>query len=80
MNRITFKNSDGTWGVNGINIKQIPEVLYWAACKLRDYENTKLEPSQIEEMDRLYQEKCEEVARLRRENKKLERSLQDERN
>lgn len=67
MNRITFKNTDGTWGANGINIAQIPKVLHGAMCKLRDYENTRLEPSQVEDLDRLYREKCEEVARLREE-------------
>lgn len=34
--------------------------------KLRDYENTGLTPGQIYEMDKLYREKCEEVAALKK--------------
>lgn len=48
MNRITYQKPDGTWGINGINIKDVPRTLYGAMCKLKDYENTGLDPQEIE--------------------------------
>lgn len=46
---------------------------YWSpnkkeelVCRLAEYEDTGLTPAQIYEMDKLYQEKCREVAELRK--------------
>ena len=65
MNRITYKNPDGTWGIKGLEWNEIPETLqkklYGAFCKLRDYENTGLDVRKLEEIDRLYQEQCREL-------------------
>lgn len=38
---------------------------YHAMCVLKNYEDTGLTPEQIREIDRLYTEKCREVAELR---------------
>lgn len=38
---------------------------YHAMCTLKAYEDTGLTPEQIQEIDRLYAEKCQEVAKLR---------------
>lgn len=71
-NRLTETDSQGNWALKGVKWKylrkgavikeQTAERLYGAVAKLRDYENTGLTPEQIEEMDRLYGEKCKELA------------------
>lgn len=67
MGRLTWKNPDGTWGLNNMDIQNVPRELYGAVCKLKDYEKTGLMPEQIVEMDELYLEKCKEVAKLQKE-------------
>ena len=54
-NRVTFKNSDGTWGLcNGYDIKKVPNQLYGALCKLKDYEEKGLSPDDIDIIKNLY--------------------------
>ncbi len=67
MGRLTWKNPDGTWGLNNMDIKDVPKELYGAVCKLKDYEETGLMPERMVEMDELYTEKCKEVAKLQKE-------------
>ncbi len=67
MGRLTWKNPDGTWGLNNMDIKDVPKELYGVVCKLKDYEETGLMPEQMVEMDELYTEKCREVAKLQKE-------------
>ena len=64
MNRITYDTPQGEWGINGINIKDVPRPLYGAMCKLHEYEKTGLDPDDIYEMDKMYREKCEQVNKL----------------
>lgn len=45
-----------------------------AIQKLAAYEDTGLTPEQVVEMDRLYREKCEEVAKMKAELKAKENS------
>lgn len=76
MNRLTQRDSQGNWCLKGMPCKclrwggvitmVIQNNLYEALCKLKDYEDTGLSPNQIEEIDKLYREKCKEVAELRR--------------
>lgn len=47
---LTKTNSDGSWSVCGMDWKDIPNELYGAMCKLRDYENTGLDPDAVERM------------------------------
>lgn len=67
MGRLTWKNPDGTWGLNNMDIREVPGELYGAVCKLKDYEETGLMPEQLVEMDELYSEKCKEAAKLQKE-------------
>jgi len=49
-----------------ISVKAVKEeamTLYW---KLKKYEDTGLMPDQIQELDRLYLEKCQEVTELKK--------------
>lgn len=67
MARLTYKNPNGIWGLNnGYDMHKVPKELYGALWKLKDYEETGLTPEQVEEMDELYKQKCEEVNRLKR--------------
>ncbi len=75
MTRLTYKNPDGTWGLNnGYDMHKVPSELYGSLWKLKDYEETGLEPGEIEaykelgvapeqikEVSKLYLEKCMEV-------------------
>ena len=45
---------------------------YHAMCALKAYEDTGLTPEQIREIDRLYTEKCQEVAELRQKSEQIE--------
>ena len=60
---------NGEWGLNGMDIKDVPNNLYGAICKLHNYERLGLEPEEIEMLDELYLEKCKEVTALKEELK-----------
>ena len=64
MNKITYDTPQGEWGINGINIKDVPRPLYGAMCKLHEYEKTGLDPDDIYELDKMYRDKCEQVNKL----------------
>lgn len=52
--RLTFYNPDGTWGLkSGYDIKKVPRELYPALYKLKKYEDTGLQPDQIEQLEEL---------------------------
>lgn len=72
-NRLTYKNEDGTWGIKGYDIKKVPKELYGALCKLKDYEETGLMPSQIFEIDEMYTDKCRELAAVKEELEALKK-------
>lgn len=69
--RLIETDNCGNWALKGVKwedmykgaviTQQTYEKMYGALFKLKDYENTGLTPEQIEEMDRLYEEKCREV-------------------
>lgn len=67
MKMLTWTDSDGSWGVRGVDLTKVDRTLYGALCKLHDYEKTGLEPGQVEQMDVLYLEKCEEVNRMKKQ-------------
>ncbi len=67
MGRLTWKKEDGTWGLINADIKECPREFYGALCKLKDYEETGLEPDKIAEIDELYLEKCREVNGMKTE-------------
>jgi hypothetical protein len=76
MSRLTEKDKIGNWSVKGLpwsdlNIgatitKEIREKLYGALCKLKDYEDTGLDPEQVYAIDELYLGKCKEVNELKK--------------
>lgn len=50
MNRLTWTNPNGQWGLNGITEEELKNTgsrIYAALCKLRDYENTTLSPEDV---------------------------------
>lgn len=77
---LTESDGMGNWWLKGVpweNVyegstitRKIYEKLYGALWKLKQYEELGLQPDKIEQMDELYREKCEEVARLTRDKKK----------
>lgn len=77
MERLTFKNPDGTWGLKNMDIKDVPHELYGAICKLKDYEETGLTPHMMQEIDELYTEKCKELAESKKEVEKEKMLLRD---
>lgn len=73
--RLTFHSPDGSWGLNnGYDMKKVPSELYGALWKLKDYEDTGLQPDQIEQMNDLYLDKCEEVNELEKQLEELHRT------
>lgn len=44
MNRLTFKEPNGTFGIVGMNEQNQEEKMYAVACKLLAYEETELPP------------------------------------
>lgn len=47
MNRITFTKPNGDWGIDGIDLAQLPPKLYGAIMKLKRYEDSGLSPGQV---------------------------------
>lgn len=60
MGRLTYKNRDGKWGMKGVRWEALYEgntiskdtwqAVYGALCKLKDYEETGLTPSEVERL------------------------------
>lgn len=50
MNRLTYKEPDGTWGIAGMNEKNEKEKLYAVCAKLKDYEETGMQPNEVEQL------------------------------
>lgn len=47
MERITKELPNGTWEIDGMDWRAVPGNIYGALCKLRDYENTGLNPAEV---------------------------------
>ena len=50
MNRLTFKEEDGTFGVIGMNKENESQKLYACVLKLLHYEETGLSPEEVDEI------------------------------
>ena len=48
MNRLTFKEPNGKWGIVGMNAENEREKTYGCLCKLLDYEELGLNPDEVE--------------------------------
>ena len=51
MERLTYENQNGEWGIKGYDIKECPGGLYGAICKLHEYEKSGLEPDEVIRLD-----------------------------
>lgn len=75
MGRLTQKDDKGNWSLKNITWGELFEgrrislkarqAIYGALCKLKEYEDTGLEPRNLQEMDEEYQKLAKEVAGLR---------------
>ena len=77
MKRLTEENptwiDDELWvSAREPSCEEIDEVY----CRLKSYEDTKLTPEQLIEIDGLYAEKCREVAELKRITEHAEKALE----
>lgn len=50
MQRFTYKEPNGTWGVHGEEFRNMSETMYGAMYKLLDYEETGLNPDAVERL------------------------------
>lgn len=50
MKRLTYYESNGKWGVCEMNQMNEDQKMYAVASKLKDYENTGLQPNEVERM------------------------------
>ena len=80
MNRLTVpdvKTEKGTRRsfIDEPAVRKEAMTIYWA---LKEYEDLELTPEQIREVDRLYAEKCKEVAELKKEIEELQDSMSGE--
>ncbi len=48
MKRLTYHEPDGTFGVEGIDMGKLDARLYLCICKLKDYEDTGVSPSDMQ--------------------------------
>lgn len=50
MGRITQKEPNGRWWIQGVDFAALPSAAYGALCKLLNYEDTGLSPDEVERM------------------------------
>ena len=50
MSRLTVKEPSGKWFIRGVDFQQLPPTVYGALCKLLDYEETGLDPDEVDRM------------------------------
>lgn len=81
MKRLTMTSKNGgvafTFDLDITCEKSEAEKILKLAKRLKEYEDTNIEPSQLAEIDRLYQAKCEEVATLKKEIAEYRQKLVD---
>jgi hypothetical protein len=66
MNRVTFENSDGTYGINGVRLNNQPLPVQNAFKRLLEYEKTGLEPEQVKNLAEELEQQKADAAELRR--------------
>lgn len=57
MNRLTYQEPDGSWGLVGMNADNEGGKLIAVAGKLRDYENAGFDPEEVAAMKLLQESK-----------------------
>lgn len=60
MARLTQKEPSGKWTIRGVDLQAVPPEVYGALCKLLAYENTGLDPEDIDRM----KEDMEDIAMM----------------
>lgn len=77
MSRLTYKNPDGTWGMNnGYDMHKVPSELYGALWKLKDYEETGLDPERVEEINDFFNSQTAKILAELQEYKNLGLTLE----
>jgi hypothetical protein len=66
MNRVTFENSDGTYGINEVRLNNQPLPVQNAFKRLLEYEKTGLEPEQVKNLAEELEQQKADAAELRR--------------
>jgi hypothetical protein len=66
MNRVTYENSDGTYGINGVKLNNQPLPIQNAFKKLLAYEQTGLEPEQVQRIKEELKRQQSDAEELRR--------------
>ena len=64
MERVTYEKKDGTWGIKNVEWKDVPNELYGALSKLRDYERTGASPDEVKGYRESYGAKLTRVQEL----------------
>lgn len=78
MARLTYKNPDGTFGLNnGYDMHNVPTELYGAIWKLKDYEETGLDPERVEEVNDFFNSKTAKILAELQEYKSLGLTLEE---
>lgn len=65
MERLTFKQADGTWGLVKGDITKVPPELYGAMYKLMHYEESGFTPTELERLPEVYAAQRKELLELR---------------
>lgn len=75
MNRLTFREDDGVWGLKCAEINNVPECICRAVDKLADYEDTGFTPGEIEGFARRIDSLTERCNSLEQQVKSLKSDL-----
>lgn len=77
MARLTYKNPDGTFGLNnGYDMQKVPTELYGAIWKLKNYEETGLDPERVEEINDFFNSQTAKILAELQEYKNLGLTLE----
>lgn len=49
--RMTWKDPQGRWGIDGVDLSKLDGRVYGALCKLKDYEDTGLSPEDVKQLN-----------------------------
>lgn len=78
MARLTYKNPDGTFGLNnGYDMQKVPTELYGAIWKLKDYEETGLDPERVAEVSDFFNSQTAKILAELQEYKSLGLTLEE---
>ena len=69
------KDMSGSFYVEGVDLSTLSPELYSCIWKLKDYEESKMSPSDVEMLKELYDDACGTISRLRAEVDEMRRKL-----